>query len=127
MDDFEHYRCRHIYLKQSDEASKQAEAACNAVAGLEGMLLAAPTDTHSLHLIYSLDHISFELISDLLDELGFECEESILLSLRITFYQFLEENARDNMDIDVASFEETSSEVHEIPHQSPDKYWEEYH
>jgi hypothetical protein len=127
MDDFEHYRCRHIYLKQSDEESKQAAAACDAVAGLEGILLAAPTDTHSLHLIYSLDHISFELISDLLDELGFECEESILLSLRNTIYQFLEENARDNMDIDVANFEETSSEVHEIPHQSSDKYWEDYH
>lgn len=62
MDDFEHYRCRHIYLQQSDEASKQAE-----------------------------------------------------------------ENARDNMGSDVASFEATASEDHKIPHQSPDKYWEDYH
>lgn len=91
------------------------------------MLLAAPTGIYSMHLIYSLDHISFELISDLLDELGFECEDTILLGLRNTIYQFLEENARDNMGIDVASFEATSSEDHKIPHQSPDKYWEDYH
>lgn len=127
MDDLEHYRCRHIYLKHSDEESKQAAAACTAVAGIEGILLAAPTDIHSIHLVYSLDHFSFELISDLLDELGFECEDSILLSLRSTIYQFLEDNARDHMDIDVASFEEKSSEDHEIPHESPDKYWEDYH
>lgn len=127
MDDFEHYRCRHIYLKHSDQASKQAEAACNAVAGIEGILLAAPIDIHNIHLVYSLNYFSYELISNLLDELGFECEDSILLSLRNTFYQYLEDNARDNMNIEDACIKEKSSEDHEIPHQSPDKYWEDYH
>ena len=126
MDDFEHYRCRHIYLKQSDQESKQAEAACNAVAGMEGILLAAPIDIHNIHLIYSLNHFSFEMISDLLKELGFECEDSILISLRNTIYQYLEDNARDNMNIEVASIKEEPSEDQEIPHQSPDKYWEDY-
>ncbi len=31
------------------------------------------------------------------------------------------------MNIDITSFEEKPSEAHEIPHQSPEKYWEEYH
>ena len=127
MDDFEHYRCRHIYLKQSDDRPKQAAAACEAVAGIEGILLAAPIDANNIHLIYSLNHFSFEMISELLDELGFELEDSILLSLRNTIYQYLEENARDNMNIDVTEFVEKPSEEQEIPHQSPDKYWEDYH
>ncbi|MFV2030880.1 MAG: hypothetical protein ACC663_00160 [Gammaproteobacteria bacterium] len=127
MDAFEHYRCRHIYLKASDEASKQAEAACHAVAGIEGILLAAPIDTSSIHLIYSLNYFSFELIIDLLGELGFECENSVLLSLRNTIYQFLEENARDNMALDTLCFEEKLPEHQDIPHQSTEKYWEDYH
>ena len=64
---------------------------------------------------------------ELLDELGFECESSILLSLRNSIYQYLEDNARDNMDIDVTSFEEKLPGDQEIPHQSPDKYWDDYH
>ena len=127
MDDFEHYRCRHIYLKQSDDRSKQAVAACEAFAGMEGILLAAPIDANNIHLIYSLNHFSFEMINEVLDELGFELEDSILLSLRNTIYQYLEENARDNMNIDVTEFVEKPSEEQEIPHQSPDKYWEDYH
>ena len=126
MDDTDHYRCRLIYLEQSEEPSKQAEAASEALIGIEGIILAAPVDSHSIHLIYSLDNLSFELIGDLLSELGFELENSILLNLRKTIFQFLEDNARDNMHIDVTSFHEVAEETHEIPHESEDKYWEDY-
>lgn len=108
MDDIEHYRCHHIYLKQSDEESQQAQAASNKFAGIEGIVLATPIDIHRIHLIYSLDH-------------------SILLSLRNTIYQYLEENARENLDIGVTSIKPKSSEGQEIARQSPDIYWEYYH
>ncbi len=127
MDDFEHYRCRHIYMKQCDEKSKQAEAACHKVAGIEGIILATPVDILNIHLIYSLDHFSFELIIELFDELGFDCDESILLSLRNAIYQYLEENARENLDFDITRFDHKSPKNQKIPPQSPDKYWEDYH
>lgn len=127
MDDFEHYRCRHIFLKQSDEKSKQAEAACHKVAGIEGIILATPVDILNIHLIYSLDHFSFELIIELLDELGFECDNSIMLSLRNAIYQYLDENARENLDIDITRFDQKSPNNQKIPHQPPNKYWEDYH
>ncbi|MFT4607692.1 MAG: hypothetical protein ACI9YO_001889 [Gammaproteobacteria bacterium] len=129
MDDTDQYRCRLIYLKQTDTISKQAEAACEAVAGIEGVILAAPFDSHSVHLIYSLDNLSFELLTDLLNELGFELENSILLSLRNTIFEFLEANVRDNMHIDVTKFQADSDEdeAASLPRQSSDKYWEDYH
>ena len=130
MDDTDHYRCRLIYLRETADQSTQADAACNALAGIEGILLAAPADQYSIHLIYSLDHLSFELIIDLLNELGFEVDDSILLTLQKTIYQYLDTNARENMHIDVSQFEEQPVETAgtpEIPHQSPDKYWEDYH
>ena len=38
MEDADRYRCRHIYLKQSDDLELQAHAACAALANLEGIL-----------------------------------------------------------------------------------------
>ena len=130
MEDTDHYRCRLIYLTETADQSKQAAAACDALAGIEGILLAAPADQYSIHLIYSLDHLSFELIIDLLNELKFEVDDSILLTLQKTIYQYLDTNARENMHIDVSQFEQQpveTLETPEIPHQSPDKYWEDYH
>jgi hypothetical protein len=129
MDDTDQYRCRLIYLKQTDDITKQAEAVCEAVAGIEGIILAAPFDCYSVHLIYSLDNLSFELLTDLLNELGFEFENSILLSLRNTIFEFLEANVRDNRHIDVTKFQAGSDEDEAaiLPRQSSDKYWEDYH
>jgi hypothetical protein len=127
MEDTDHYRCRLIILRQSADKSKQAEAACDVLAGVEGILLAAAFDSCSIHLIYSLDQISLELVSDLLNELGFELDNSILGSVRTTIYQFLDDNARDNLHLDTNSLEEEIDEVPDIPHQSSDKYWEDYH
>ena len=127
MEDTDHYRCRLIYLRQNADPSKQAEAACDRLAGIEGILLAAPADQYSVHLIYSLDHLSFELVIDLLNELEFEMDDSILISLQKTIYQYLDANARENMHIDVTQFEEEQEETPEIPHQTADKYWKDYH
>ncbi|MCZ6881552.1 MAG: hypothetical protein O7F15_00920 [Gammaproteobacteria bacterium] len=127
MDDTDHYRCRLISLRQSADESKQAEAACDALAEVEGVLLAAPFDSCSIHLIYSLDQVSLGLVTDLLDELGFEMDKSILVTVRKTIYQFLDANARDNMHIDVTSFQEETDETPEIPHRSSEKYWDDYH
>ena len=127
MDDTDHYRCRLISLRQSADESKQAEAACDVLAEVEGILVAAPFDACSIHLIYSLDQISFELVTDLLNEMGFELDNSILVTVRKTIYEFLDDNARENMHIEVSSFQEETNETPEIPHQSPDKYWEDYH
>ena len=66
-------------------------------------------------------------MTDLLSELGFELDKSILVTVRKTIYQFLDANARDNMHIDVTSFEVESDETADVPHQSSDKYWEDYH
>lgn len=126
MDDIESYRCRRFYLRQSADPAQQAEAACEVLTGTKGVILAAATSHNSIHLIYSLNHLSFELLTDLLAELGFELDNSILLSLRKTIFQFLEDNARDNMHMDVSELEKHLQEHPEIPHQTCDKYWDDY-
>jgi hypothetical protein len=127
MDDADRYRCRHIHLKQSDNPAHQADAACAALTNIDGILLAAPFSQHSVHIIYSLDKLTFEIVIELLIELDFVMDDSFLISLRNTIFCFLEDNARDNMHIDVTEFQQEDSANPEIPHQDNDKYWDDYH
>ena len=127
MDDADRYRCRRIYLKQSDNPAYQAIAACEALTGIDGILLAAPFDAHCIHIIYSLDKLSFEIVIELLDELEFETDKSLLLSLRNTIFGFLEDNARDNMHPDLTEFQQDDSEDNGSPQpQDNEKYWDDY-
>ena len=127
MDDADRYRCRCIYLKQSDKPAFQAEAACDALISIDGILLAAPLDTHRIHIIYSLDHLSFEIIVELLAELEFETDKSLLQALRDTIFCFLEDNARDNMQINATELPANEYQSPESPAlQDNDKYWDDY-
>jgi hypothetical protein len=127
MDDADRYRCRRIYLKQSDDPAYQAEAACDALANIEGILLASPSDTHCFQIIYSLDKLSFEIVIELLHELEFETDKSLLVSLRNSIFCFLEDNARDNMQVDITEFQqEDPASAEPAPQQDEEKYWDDY-
>ena len=125
MEEADQYRCRLINLKQSDDPDHQAEAACEALANIDGILLAAPFSKHSVHIIYALDSLTFEIIIELLTELNFELQDSILVTLRNTIYCYLEDNARANMHLDVTEFQESEGESQEVT-QDSNKYWEDY-
>lgn len=127
MEEADHYRCRRVYLKPCDDPERDAHAACEALVNLEGIVLAAPHTEQSLHIIYSLDELTFEIIIELLEELGYLPDNSLLMSLRNTIFCYLEENARDNMQVDVTQFEETEVQSPDIPHQDDEKYWDDYH
>ena len=91
MEDADRYRCRRIYLKPNDNPAFQATAACEALANIDGILLAAPFDQHCIHIIYSLDQITFDLVIELLHELEFETDKSLLIKVRNTIFCFLEQ------------------------------------
>jgi len=126
MEDADRYRCRRIYLKRSDDPACQAFAACQALAGIDGIVLAAPHSEHSVHIIYSLDKLSLEIVIDLLVELEFEMDDSFLNSLRKTIYCYLEENVRDKLQDETPEDRHGDPESPEIPHQDQEQYWEDY-
>jgi hypothetical protein len=63
---------------------------------------------------------------ELLRELGFELNDSVLLSLRNAIYCFLEDNVRDNMQIELAEDARDDPEHSDSPPLDNDKYWEDY-
>ena len=128
MEEAEQYRCRRIFLKSDGDPARQAQAACEALANLDGILLAAPHTSDSVHIIYSLDKLSFEIINELLHELEFETESSLLIRVRDTIYCYLEDNARGDLPLDISEFElDADDEGPAIPRQDDDKYWDDYH
>lgn len=128
MEDADRYRCRRIHLKPGDNPAFQAEAACEALVNIEGILLAAPVTTHCIHIIYSLDTLSFEIVVELLNELEFETDGSLLISLRNTIFCYLEDNARANMPVDTNEMQPQDDAAAEAPQlTNNEKYWDEYH
>ncbi len=128
MEEADRYRCRRIFLKSDGDPAHQAQAACEALANVDGILLAAPHDNASVHIIYSLDKLSFEIINDLLHELDFETESSLLIRVRDTIFCYLEDNARGDQPFDISEFElEEDDASPAIPQHDEDRYWDDYH
>jgi len=126
MDDKASHRSRLFYLRQSADPARQAEAACKALTGVKGVVSAEAVSTNSIQLVYSLNYLSFEIVTDLLLEIGFKLDHSIVSSLRKTLLKFLEDNARDHMHSDTSEYPHPLQGYTEIPHQKSNKYWDHY-
>ncbi len=127
MEEAEYYRCRRIYLKPSDDPDAQAKAACRALANIDGIILAAPHSRYSIHIVYSLNEVSFKIVTELLRELDFQTADSILLSLRNTIYDYLDENARDGIGGEANDANAEPADSPDVPQADEEKYWEDYH
>ncbi len=79
-----------------------------------------------LSLTYSLEYLSFELVEALLKELGFYLDDSFLPSVRRNIYQYLEDNVREQLHVDQQKQILVCDIEAELPHDEPEKYWNNY-
>lgn len=125
MDDQIHIRKRMVCLTRNGRDS-QATEACAALAGIKGVYEAKPVNRHRLTLTYSLEYLSFELIEGLLKELGYYLDNSIFAVLRRNVYQYLEDNAREKIHVEEENQTLVCQVDPEMPHDEPEKYWNDY-
>lgn len=125
MNDQIHIRKRMVCLTRNG-TDTQATEACAVLRGINGVYDAQPINSHRLSLTYSLEYLSFELIEALLKELGFYLDNSIFAIIRRNIYQYLEDNAREKIQVD----EDKQSLVCQVDPQmrndEPEKYWDKY-
>jgi len=117
-------RTRSVCLKKIAEG--QSECVCSLLKSLNGVECATPISKHRLKLTYSLELLTFELIEDLLIELGFKLDRSIPASLRRYYYQYVEDNVREKHHIN----EESHHLVCHLNHgnsKNSVRYWDQYH
>lgn len=125
MDDSIHIRKRMVCLKRNGHQS-QATEACAALRGIQGIYDAQPINNHRLRLVYSLEHLSFDLIEALLKELGFYLDNSIFAIIRRNIYQYLEDNAREKIKVDDEQRKLVCDIAPVMPQDEPEKYWNNY-
>ena len=125
MDEHIHIRERKICLTRDGNKNQVVEA-CEALRGIHGVYHAQPVSNYRLTLTYSLKHLSFELVEDLLQELGFYLDNSIPAIIRRNIYQYLEDNAREKLHVDEEKQALVCDIDAELPHDEPEKYWNNY-
>ena len=118
-------RKRMICLKPGIEGN-QAEQACTALRGVKGVFEVRPLSHRRIHLTYTLEMLSFELIEGLLSELGFKLDNSILAKIRRTVYQYLEDNVREKMHVEEEEHALVCQADDGLDQEEPEKYWNNY-
>jgi len=121
------YICRRKVCLADNGDQALATEACAALLGIQGVFGAVPISQTSLELSYSIKHLSFELLEELLKELGFYLDDSVMAILRRNIYQYLEDNLREKLRIDEES-QALACDV-ENPQEEgpePEKYWSNY-
>jgi hypothetical protein len=120
------YVRRRIVCLARDGSSKKAPEACATLRGVKGIQLAEPVNDYRLRLVYSLEQLSFELIEGLLRELGFKLDQRIFAMVRRSIYQYLEDTAREKMQLEDEKQELLCDVNPELPRDKPEKYWNRY-
>ncbi|MBC8209526.1 MAG: hypothetical protein H8E21_00565 [Gammaproteobacteria bacterium] len=120
-----HIRKRMVCLVPGDQQST-AQEACIALRGIQGVHDAQAISAHRLSLTYSLEYLSFELIEELLRELGYFLDDSMFSKVRRTMFQYLEDNVREKLHVDEEKQALVCDIDAELPHDEPEKYWNNY-
>jgi hypothetical protein len=78
---------------------QQAQGAMLVLADVEGVLAVSIPDpaVNILHIRYDLSLISLCIVEDLLSELGFHLDNSLMSKLKRALYYFIEENELENL------------------------------
>lgn len=112
----------------------QAVEACAILTSINGVLQAKPVNNKRIALVYSLEHLSFELIESLLKELGFVLDNNLFAIVRRYIYQYLEDTAREKMELMQQQEQQQEHKQQvlmcnidtDMPHDEPEKYWNNY-
>lgn len=133
MGDENYLRKRMICLACNGSESQVNQAAA-ALSSIRGVHQVKPLNNKRILLTYSLEYLTFELIESLLKELGYELDNNLFAIIRRYIYHYMEENAREKMQL------EQQEKLHgaqqqpvlmcdidaELPHDEPEKYWNNY-
>lgn len=79
---------------------RQAHAAIDDLRLLQGVHETQPVADHVLHVRYDVTIITLNVIEDMLLELGYHLDNSLMVKLRRALYYYTEETQRENMGLE---------------------------
>ena len=84
--------------------TQQAHSASLMLSDVEGVQLLRPHDSFLLHISYEVTVLNLNLIEDVLIDLGFHLDNSLIVKLKRALYYYTEEVERANLGIDECGF-----------------------
>ncbi len=79
---------------------QQAHTASLLLSDVEGIHLLRPVDSYLLHISYNITCLNLNLIEDVLIDLGFHLDNSLMMKLKRALYYYTEEVERANLGVD---------------------------
>ncbi|MEN8170563.1 MAG: hypothetical protein ABFS08_10100 [Pseudomonadota bacterium] len=80
--------------------TQQAHSASLLLSGVEGVHLLRPHDSYLLDVSYDITCLNLSLIEDVLIDLGYHLDNSLMVKLKRALYYYTEEIERANLGID---------------------------
>lgn len=90
-------KTRDIAFSRLHPDAEQVRAACNFLREFEGINLVSQKDALSLMVEYQLSQIALYEIEDLLHQAGFHLDNSLIIKLRRSLINYVEETTRANI------------------------------
>lgn len=91
---------REIHFCRLHPDEQQAYSASLLLSDVEGVQLLRPHDAYLLHVSYDITCLNLSLIEDVLIDLGFHLDNSLIVKLKRALYYYTEEVERANLGID---------------------------
>jgi len=123
---------RLICLRGPHQTEDQAPAAAKVLSDVTGVFKAEAISTNRVRLTYSLEYLTFDLIADLLQELGFHLDNSVISKIRRALFQYVETTALERLQESTQSQPHPSVAKKPAPSSSTRKetasgeYWQKY-
>lgn len=124
MDSEAYFRTRSVCLAKTEKDGAAIRVSA-ILQGIKGVSHASPINKHRIKLCYSLEFLSFELIEELLKELGYSLDNSLPAYLRRHYYQYTEDNVRESLKLNNDK-QELSCRLDPLDSHNSDQYWDEY-
>ena len=80
--------------------TQQAHSASLVLSDVEGVQLLRPHNSYLLHISYEITALNLNLIEDVLIDLGFHLDNSLIVKLKRALYYYTEEVERANLGVD---------------------------
>ena len=96
----ERIKHREIRFNQLHPDPQQAHSACLMLSDVEGICVLRPLDPCLLHISYDITLLHLNLIEDVLIDLGYHLDTSLLTKLKRALYYYTEEVERANLGIE---------------------------
>jgi hypothetical protein len=91
---------REIRFSRLHPDEQQAHTASLMLSDVEGIHLLRPVDSHLLQVSYNITCLNLKLIEDVLIDLGFHLDNSLMIKLKRALYYYTEEVERANLGVE---------------------------